>query len=49
MLLIKLMPFKENADVKELVTMLESHLYKDSSKEIDKKQIKDIIKKYEII
>ncbi|MFT5661178.1 MAG: hypothetical protein ACI9TV_001824 [Sulfurimonas sp.] len=49
MLLIKLMPFKEHTDVKELVDTLEANLYQDSSKEIDKKLIKEIIKKYEII
>ena len=49
MLLVKLMPFKDNADVKELVELLESKLYKGTEKNIDKKMIKEIIKKYEII
>ena len=49
MLLIKLMPFKDNTDVREVIDILETNLYKDSTKEIDKKLIKEIIEKYEII
>lgn len=48
MLLVKLMPFKENEDVRELVGILESNLYKDEKQEIDKRRLKEIIKKYEI-
>lgn len=47
-LLVKLVPYKENEDVKEIVSILESNLYSDIKKEIDKKELKNIIKKYEI-
>ena len=36
-------------DVKELLDILEANVYEDTSKDIDKKLIKEIIKKYEII
>ena len=49
MLLIKLMPFKDNADAKELIDTIESNLYNDTKQEIDKKRIKEIVEKYEII
>lgn len=48
MLLVKLLPFKENGDVKELVAVLENNLYKEEKLELDKKRLKEIIKKYEI-
>ena len=48
MLLVKLMPYKENHDVKVLVDTLENNLYAEEKQEIDKKTLKEIIKKYEI-
>ena len=48
MLLVKLMPFKENEDVTSLVDILENNLYKDEKQELDKKLLKEILKKYEI-
>lgn len=48
MLLVKLMPYNENEDVKELVDILESNLYSKTQEKIDKKVLKAIIKKYEI-
>ena len=47
-LLVKLMPYKDNEDVKTIVEILENNRYSDKSKEIDKKGLKEIIKKYEI-
>jgi len=43
------MPFEENEDVKELMSVLEANVYKNEKIEIDKKKIKEIVKKYEII
>lgn len=48
MLLVKLIPYKENNDVKEIVNILENNLYASSKEEIDKKVLKEIVKKYEI-
>ena len=49
MLLVKLMPFENNADVKELMSVLEANVYKNEKIKIDTKKIKEIVKKYEII
>ena len=48
MLLIKLMPFEEDEEVSEIIAILEANLYKNEKQEIDKKRLKEIIKKYEI-
>ncbi len=47
-LLVKLIPYKENEDVKEIVSILESNLYSSSQEKIDIKVIKEIVKKYKI-
>ena len=47
-LLVKLLPFKENEDVKELLEIIESNLYSDAKKPLDKKMVKEILKKYSI-
>ena len=49
LLLLKLLPYKESdADVQEIVDSLEAKLYGDSNQKIDKKRIKEIMKKYDI-
>ncbi len=48
MLFIKLLPYKEHEDVKELLAMLEEALYGRKKVAIDKKRLKEIIKKYNI-
>lgn len=48
MLLVKLMPYKDNQEVKEIVAILESNLYTEKKTDVDKKTLKDIIKRYEI-
>ncbi|MDB2562111.1 BatD family protein [Sulfurimonas sp.] len=47
-LLVKLMPYEDNVEVKELIDMLETNLYNNDNKAIDTKKIKAIVKKYEI-
>ena len=48
-LLIKLMPFSEDKDVKNIIDILEHNIYSKDKKELDKKLLKEIIKKYSII
>lgn len=48
MLLIKLMPYKEDEEVENIVSILENNLYRNEKVELDKKVLKEIIKKYEI-
>ena len=47
-LMIKLLPFKENDDVQQIISILEENLYSDKKKEIDKKVLKELIKKYDL-
>ena len=47
-LLIKLLPFKENEDVKEIVTVLENNLYSQEREHLDAKKLKEIVKKYKL-
>ncbi len=48
LLLVKLLPFKEDLEVKYIIDILENNLYSDKKQELDKKVLKEIIKKYEI-
>ncbi|MDQ7062464.1 MAG: BatD family protein [Sulfurimonas sp.] len=48
MLLVKLLPFKENSEVKEIIDILENNLYADEKTKLDKKALKEILKRYEI-
>jgi len=45
-LLIKLLPYKDNDDVKEIIEMIESNFYGDKRDTLDKKKLKAIVKKY---
>ncbi len=49
LLLIKLLPYKdEDVEVKEIVNILEANLYASKKEKIDKKKLKEIVKKYDI-
>lgn len=47
-LLMKLLPFKDNEDVKGIVDILEKSLYSEEKLKYDKKALKEIMKKYDI-
>ncbi len=47
-LFVKLLPYKDYNDVKEVLDMLEDALYGEKQGSVDKQKIKDIIKKYNI-
>ncbi len=48
-LLIKLLPFKDsNKDVEELVKILENNVYSKEKTSLDKKRLKEVLKKYDI-
>ncbi len=47
-LLMKLLPFKNNEDVKNMMDVLEKNIYEDAKIEIDKKLLKELIVKYDI-
>ncbi len=47
-LFVKLLPYKEHADVKEVLDMLEEHLYGNKNVKIDKEKLKEVIKRYNI-
>ncbi|MCD6172292.1 MAG: BatD family protein [Sulfurimonas sp.] len=48
LLLVKLLPYKDDLEVKKMLDILENNLYSKEKKELDKKALKEIIKKYEI-
>jgi hypothetical protein len=49
LLLVKLLPFKDkDMEVNKMVTLLEANLYAQTKQKIDKKVLKDILKKYDI-
>ncbi|WP_297440784.1 BatD family protein [Sulfurimonas sp.] len=49
LLLIKLLPFKDkDEEVKKIVDILEGNIYSGSKQKIDKKVLKEILKKYDI-
>ncbi|WP_415397979.1 BatD family protein [Sulfurimonas sp. CS5] len=47
-LLVKLFPYRDDTQVQSIVDILEKNIYSDSKIEIDKKLLKEIIKKYNI-
>ena len=47
-LFMKLLPYKSDKEVQEILDMLEKNIYSDTKIEIDKKRVKDIILKYEL-
>ena len=49
LLLVKLLPFKDkDADVQKIVDILEANIYSAKKEKIDKKLLKEILKKYDI-
>lgn len=49
LLLIKLLPYKDKDDeVKQIVDILEGNLYASKKEKIDKKKVKELLKKYDI-
>ena len=49
LLLVKLMPFRDkDPEVKKLVDILESNIYSSQKQPVDKKLVKEIIKRYDI-
>ncbi len=48
LLLMKLLPYKDDEEVKKIFDMLENNIYSNTKQKIDKKNLKEIIKKYNI-
>ena len=49
LLLIKLLPYKDKDEVvKKIVDILEANLYSSKREKIDKKIVKELLKKYDI-
>jgi hypothetical protein len=48
LLLVKLLPYKDDKDVKTIVDTLETNLYLQHKKELDKKLLKEVVKRYGI-
>jgi len=48
LLLVKLLPFKDDKEVQEILDILENNLYSQDKKKIDKKVLKELVQKYEI-
>jgi hypothetical protein len=47
-LLIKLLPFKDDEEVKNIVDALEQNIYHGTDNKVDKKALKEILKRYKI-
>ncbi|MCD6433132.1 MAG: BatD family protein [Sulfurimonas sp.] len=47
-LLMKLLPFKSDEEVQKIIDILEGTLYSDTKQEVDKKVLKEVVKRYEI-
>ncbi|MBU1927813.1 BatD family protein [bacterium] len=47
-LLMKLLPYKEDAEVQDIMNILEKNIYANEKTKIDKEKLKEILKKYEI-
>jgi hypothetical protein len=45
-LLIKLLPYKDDEEVKSIVEILEQNIYENAQKKVDKKMLKRVIKRY---
>jgi len=48
LLLMKLLPYKDDKEVQKVLDILENNFYSNETQKIDKKKIKEIIKKYNI-
>jgi hypothetical protein len=47
-LLVKLLPFRDDKDVAEIVDVLERNIYSGEKIEVDKKTLREVLKRYEI-
>ena len=47
-LLIKLMPFSEDSEVQSIIDVLEHNIYSKDKKQVDKKLLKELLKRYDI-
>jgi hypothetical protein len=47
-LLMKLLPFKEDEDVQNIMDILEQNVYENEKAKVDKEKLKEILQKYEI-
>ncbi len=47
-LLVKLLPYKNDEEVQKIVDILEKNIYSNANIQIDKKLLKEIVKKYDI-
>lgn len=47
-LMVKLLPYADNEDVKEIIDIIEKNSYSEQKEKIDKKALKAIIKKYDL-
>ncbi len=47
-LLVKLLPFKEDKEVQKVLDILENNIYSKEKKSIDKKLLKELLRKYDI-
>jgi len=48
-LLIKLLPYKDDKQVQQIVDILEHNIYSKDKQKIDKKVLKEVIKKYNLV
>jgi len=48
-LLIKLLPYLDDSKVQSIIDSLEKNIYTDAKVEVDKKVLKDVVEKYEIL
>lgn len=44
--LVKLMPFRDDAEVQQMIESLEKALYGDGSAQVDRKKLKELVKRY---
>jgi len=49
LLLIKLLPYKDDLEVRKILDLIEENLYSDAKKILDKKLLKEIFKRYDIV
>lgn len=47
-LLVKLLPFKDDKQVQEILDILENNIYSEDKKSVDKKLLKELLNRYEI-
>ena len=47
-LLVKLLPYKEDKEVQEILDIIEANLYSSTKQPLDKKKVKEILQRYEI-